>query len=301
MEAANAGFSISPPLYYPLARSWEGREVTRLHYIPHCRLTRDFPPISPDYRISTGFVRRARFRSFWVLTRAIFLFPFLFFFFFTFASSDTMKLARVAYQIANGWSIDRFFLNDNGGGDINVNWTRLKRKSNSNQIKKKKILSIVTKIKLQKWSTKSSFPSGCENLSANYGYYIPVERLDGLIRADRDKIDNEWKGERERERIIYVAVYPTNDTRDSMLCCGTINFGPKYSWISRIAREILLTSSLLQLSPPLPLPHFPLQNCKHLMPSDYTFDRQIYGTRSCVRVAGVPLISNLNTPHSTAP
>lgn len=82
MEAANAGFSISPPLYYPLARSWEGREVTRLHYIPHCRLTRDFPPISPDYRISTGFVRRARFRSFWVLTRAIFLFPFLFFFFF---------------------------------------------------------------------------------------------------------------------------------------------------------------------------------------------------------------------------
>lgn len=30
---------------------------------PHCRLTRDFPPISPDCRISTAFVRRARFRS----------------------------------------------------------------------------------------------------------------------------------------------------------------------------------------------------------------------------------------------
>lgn len=147
MEAANAGFSISPPLYYPLARSWEGREVTRLHYIPHCRLTRDFPPISPDYRISTGFVRRARFRSFWVLTRAIFLFPFLFFFFFTFASSDTMKLARVAYQIANGWSIDRFFLNDNGGGDINVNWTRLKRENNSNQIgNKKKSFRLLQKL-----------------------------------------------------------------------------------------------------------------------------------------------------------
>lgn len=173
MEAANAGFSISPPLYYPLARSWEGREVTRLHYIPHCRLTRDFPPISPDYRISTGFVRRARFRSFGVNSCTRF-FSFLFsFFFFTFACSrDTTKLARVAYQIANGWSIDRFFLNGNGGGDINVNWTRLKRKSNSNQIKKKKILSIVTKIKLQKWSTKSSFPSGCENLSANYGDII---------------------------------------------------------------------------------------------------------------------------------
>lgn len=30
---------------------------------PHCRLTRDFPPISPDCRISTAFLRRARFRS----------------------------------------------------------------------------------------------------------------------------------------------------------------------------------------------------------------------------------------------
>lgn len=46
----------------------------------------------------------------------------------------------------------------------------------------------------------------------------------------------------------------------------------------------------------------PLQDCKHIMPSDYTFDRQIYGNRLCVfhfappctSATRVPLISDLN-------
>lgn len=41
------------------------------------------------------------------------------------------------------------------------------------------------------------------------------------------------------------------------------------------------------------------------MPSDYTFDRQIYiymeAVRACPPSHGVPLISNLNTPYSTVP
>lgn len=47
MEVANAGFSISPPLYYPLARSWEGR--ARLYYTPlsiNARLSANFSWLS---------------------------------------------------------------------------------------------------------------------------------------------------------------------------------------------------------------------------------------------------------------
>ena len=47
MEVANAGFSISPPLYYPLARSWEGR--AHLYYTPlsiNARLSANFSWLS---------------------------------------------------------------------------------------------------------------------------------------------------------------------------------------------------------------------------------------------------------------
>lgn len=47
MEVANAGFSISPPLYYPLAQSWEGR--ARLYYTPlsiNARLSANFSWLS---------------------------------------------------------------------------------------------------------------------------------------------------------------------------------------------------------------------------------------------------------------
>lgn len=74
-EVGNAGFSISPPLYYPLARSW----APFVYYTsPHsCRLTRLSANFS-DYRISTNPLCDAR--CFDVNSR------FLFFFFFFFCA-----------------------------------------------------------------------------------------------------------------------------------------------------------------------------------------------------------------------
>lgn len=57
----------------------QGGEEGPVCTTPHCWLTRDFPPISPDYRISTAFVATHA-----VLIRELVIFLFFLFFFFCF-------------------------------------------------------------------------------------------------------------------------------------------------------------------------------------------------------------------------